>query len=96
MTTLTRRRKAMGTGAWQKPYEGTWMDRPGKHTATGNKASMGIRWVLHRWSDTGDTELRLVEGDGRTPDFVVHETHDLGVTASWEDAILAANKVRRG
>jgi len=52
--------------------KGTWLGRPAESwTIFLSSNKFGRRIVIHRWLDTRQVEVKLVEGDGRKDDFVV-------------------------
>ncbi|NSW84099.1 MAG: hypothetical protein HPY90_12655 [Syntrophothermus sp.] len=56
-------------------HEGTWNDRPAiSVNYLLGKSRIGLRVNVMKWLDTGETEIRLIEGDGRNADFKVHKT----------------------
>lgn len=56
-------------------FTGTWMGR-GATTYTYQErgvGQLGLRVIVHVWSDTGQVDAKLIEGDGRKRDtFKVH------------------------
>ncbi len=51
--------------------ESTWLGRKGVSTTYHyqNKWSTGLRIEVMVWADNGETTVRLIKGDGRTPKF---------------------------
>lgn len=82
------------TAAFKIDRPRTWLGRHGQQAMTSSKT--GRRLIIHRWSDTGETELTDVEGDAwRSPDsFVQYSKTALGVTESIADAVAKADALR--
>lgn len=80
------------TAAFKVKRPMTWLDRPGQVATTSDAPSR--RLIVHRWSDDGSTTFREVRGDGRTKDFDELRRVDMGVTASIEEAVKAAEALR--
>lgn len=83
----------MKRAATVKPFvkvtKATWTGRAGESATTSR--GDGRRWVLHRWSDTGQTTLREIEGDGRTERFTEHDAIVMGITSDVEAAMFRAS-----
>lgn len=53
-----------------KTVKRTWLGRKGEtydYVIRGGR--LGKRVSVHRWLDTNEVEIRLIEGDGRTQNF---------------------------
>jgi hypothetical protein len=68
----------------------TWLGRPGQRAVSNN--GTGTRYLVHRWSDTGETFATKTKGDAwRDPDrFITFWRTDLGVTTSMDEAVALA------
>lgn len=73
----------------------TWLERPGQMASTDLEGAQR-RYIVHRWSDTGETEMRDIIGDAWNDpaNATVFSEWDLGVTASIGDAVAAADVMR--
>lgn len=81
-------------------FTGTWMERPGTATTysySESKSYTGIRVIAQVWDDAPEVaELRLVKGDGRTPDFELFKAEDVSAenaaatAEAWLDAYNTA------
>lgn len=73
----------------------TWLDRPGQMASTDLKGATR-RYIVHRWSDTGETVLRDITGDAWNDlaNAATFSEWDLGITASIGDAVAAADVMR--
>lgn len=57
-------------------HTGTWMNRKGTSTTYRTvRSTTGLRVEVMVWADAPETaRVRLIEGDGRTDNFVEHRT----------------------
>ncbi len=52
----------------------TWLDRPGEvYNIHLDKCKTGLRINIHRWLDNNEVQIKVIEGDGQTDNFVEHE-----------------------
>jgi hypothetical protein len=73
----------------------TWLQRAGQLASTDLEGAQR-RYIVLRWSDTGETEMRDIIGDAWNDlaNATVFSEWDLGVTASIGDAVAAADVMR--